>query len=495
MNILLAIVACGITLFALLELRTIGRYWIAHGKLRVAGRSHGAHTSGSATALPKVLVQLPIYNEPAVVGQLIAAIAEIDYPAELLEVQILDDSTDETALIVATHLDRVDPDRVLFQHIRRPVREGFKAGALHYGLTLSDADYVAVFDADFVPPRDFLRRALSGTPILSDESIAFVQGRWTYYNADANRLTRVQAILMDRHFYMQKPVQQSKGETLHFNGSGGIWRRAAIEAAGGWTQDTLCEDLDLSYRCALMGLRGIYDPSLTCPSEIPHNFQAFKSQQRRWARGSAQVAAKVISPVLHSDRFPSLMSELQVLFGYMIHPLLLLFTLIWPWVVLQGADPAFLWTCQIGLIFGNVVAFLGFMSVHLLRNEGEKRSILQGIADVAASMIIGVALMVNNTLAFVIGMFQGYGEFERTPKAGQAPLAARSRNAVHWIVWLELALAIYGLGAGALLFSEGYYIFGQQSLFMGAIMAGVLIFQTTPKWFYATTPATTSAAE
>jgi cellulose synthase/poly-beta-1,6-N-acetylglucosamine synthase-like glycosyltransferase len=472
---ILAFCAIGIAVFAAMELRIVAGYLRLHHKSRGAG-AIALQPSGRE---PQVLIQLPIYNEPAVAVQLLGAVAQLDYPRDRLRVQVLDDSTDDTPNLIAAKLAEIDPQGMIFYHIRRHDRQGYKAGALQYGLALDDSEFVAIFDADFLPPPDFLRRALQTHSPFHDPSVAFVQGRWTYYNRDQNMLTRVQSVLIDRHFFLQKPFQQDGRRTLHFNGSGGVWRRSAIDAAGGWTADTLCEDLDLTYRCALQGLTGVYDPALTCPSEIPQNLAAFKLQQRRWAKGSAQVATKLMAKVLRSGQLPSRIDDLHVLLGYLIHPLLLGFTLVWPWVVLAGTANAVLWACQGALILGNVAAFIGLITTFRARGD-QGATWRRAIGDVIGSMVIGVSLMVNNAVAFASGMIRAHGVFERTPKAGSAAPEKRTKTRQHWTIWAEALLAIYGLLAGVILFADGHMVWGQQSFFMGCVMAYAVAVQTYP---------------
>jgi cellulose synthase/poly-beta-1,6-N-acetylglucosamine synthase-like glycosyltransferase len=421
-------------------------------------------------------VQLPIYNEPHVAVSLIRAVKGLDYPADRMTVQVLDDSTDDTTVLVERLLDEIDPDRATFTHVRRNSRTGYKAGALGHGMGISDADFFAVFDADFLPPEGFLRRALIDHSPFDDDKVAFVQGRWTFYNVNQNILTRVQSILIDRHFHIQKPFQMDGRRTVHFNGSGGVWRRSAVEAVGGWTADTLCEDMDLTYRCALSGFLGRYDMDLTCPSEIPADLAAFKSQQRRWAKGSAQCATKLLGRVIRSERIVSPVDDAHVLLGYMIHPLLLIFTLIWPFIVLGGASTGYLWACQVALIVGNIAAVTGFLTTYRVRG-GAKAPLMLGVRDVLVSTALGVSLMVNNSIAFVSGLFSRYGVFDRTPKGGAVTAAPRPARRLHWTVYPETAVGIYGLSAGLYMFSLGHTIWGQQSFFMGIAMLGIAAVQ------------------
>lgn len=479
MIIIISTVALGIAVFALLELRIIIGYWT-----RVHPRKQPSNAPSyddiNVDSLPTVLIQLPIYNEPTVAAALIRAVDALRYPRDKLTVQLLDDSTDETTGIIAGCLAEVDPSGALFTHITRTERVGFKAGALQVGLNQSDAEFVAIFDADFVPPEFFLMKAFAPGSPLEDPDIAFLQGRWTFYNQNQNILTRVQSIMIDRHFYIQKPFQKSGPLTLHFNGSGGIWRRSAITQAGGWSSDTLCEDLDLTYRCALMGQLGAYDQSLECPSEIPPSLQAFKMQQRRWAKGSAQCARKLMRRVVKSPTLASRIDDVHMLLGYLIHPLLLVFVLIWPWVVFSGVDDHILLPLQTTLVLGNFAALFGFWSTYRLRDQ-EGASWKDALIEVPVALALAVTLMVNNTIAFCAGLMSDKGTFERTPKQGSALGKALSQHmGTHWVIWVEATVGFYGIVTGVMLFADGHYIWGQPSLFMGLALFGLLLVQLGP---------------
>jgi cellulose synthase/poly-beta-1,6-N-acetylglucosamine synthase-like glycosyltransferase len=251
------------------------------------------------SALPNVITQVPLYNEPAVAERVIRAVAALDYPRERHQIQILDDSTDETRLVVDLTVAELQAHGVRIQVVRRAVRNGFKAGALAHGLTQApDTPYCAIFDADFVPEPAFLRQTV---PVLEREPrVAFVQSRWEHINATDSFLTDAQAAGIDAHFLIEQPVRDHYGLFLNFNGTGGVWRRAAIEAAGGWHTDTLTEDLDLSYRAALSGWQGIFLPHICVPAELPAETGAYRRQQFRWAKGSIQTAVKLIPSVLRS---------------------------------------------------------------------------------------------------------------------------------------------------------------------------------------------------
>ena len=248
---------------------------------------------------PQVTVQLPIYNERYVIERLVEAVAQFDYPRELLEIQVLDDSTDETTKIARATASSAIADLGLhIVYIHRDNREGFKAGALQEGLKPRRGEFVAIFDADFIPPADFLRRTV---PYFADPKLAMVQTRWSYINRNYSALTEVEAILLDGHFAIEHSSRYRSGLFFNFNGTAGIWRREAIEDAGGWQHDTLTEDTDLSYRAQMRGWQFIYLPEIDCPSELPVEMNAFKSQQARWAKGLMQTAKKILPQVLRSD--------------------------------------------------------------------------------------------------------------------------------------------------------------------------------------------------
>ncbi|MHC4222388.1 MAG: glycosyltransferase, partial [Planctomycetota bacterium] len=254
-----------------------------------------AHSPLGRSVFPKVLVQIPVFNEAGVVERVIDAVCALDYPHDRLQIQVLDDSNDKTAAIADRAVARQRRAGLDIAVLRRAHREGFKAGALAHGLERSHAEYVAVFDADFTPPAGFLRQALPLFDMRGE--VACVQGRWEHLNRSQNWLTRAQAVGVDAHFFVQQFARAAAGRFLNFNGTAGMWRRSAIDAAGGWRGDTLTEDLDLSYRVQLSGARIVFDPHLVAPAELPPTVGAYKSQQRRWACGSIQCARKYLGPV------------------------------------------------------------------------------------------------------------------------------------------------------------------------------------------------------
>jgi cellulose synthase/poly-beta-1,6-N-acetylglucosamine synthase-like glycosyltransferase len=236
--------------------------------------------------LPVVTIQLPLYNEVYVADRLIEAVAAIEYPREKLEIQVLDDSTDETRTVADLAVRRLSAQGIDIKYYHRTDRRGYKAGALEEGLKAARGEFVAIFDADFIPTSDFLARLM---PHFVDDKVGMVQARWGHINQDYSLLTKIQAVLLDGHFILEHGARNRSGRFFNFNGTAGIWRRSAIDDAGGWQHDTLTEDLDLSYRAQLRGWRFVFVPGVIAPAEVPVEMNGFKSQQHRWAKGSIQT--------------------------------------------------------------------------------------------------------------------------------------------------------------------------------------------------------------
>ncbi|CAH0997335.1 hypothetical protein EMA8858_03466 [Emticicia aquatica] len=245
--------------------------------------------------LPFVTIQLPVYNELYVVERLIDAIAAFDYPKNRFEIQILDDSTDETVDIIAQKTKEIQAKNIDIHHIRRENRQGFKAGALAYGLAFCKGEFIAIFDADFVPPKDFLQKTI---PYFSEKNVGVVQTRWQHLNENYSLLTHLQAFGLDAHFTIEQGGRNAKNHFINFNGTAGIWRKKTIENAGGWEADTLTEDLDLSYRAQMLGWKFVYLENVGCPAELPVTISAIKSQQYRWTKGAAECVAKNLRKLL-----------------------------------------------------------------------------------------------------------------------------------------------------------------------------------------------------
>ncbi len=368
--------------------------------------------------LPVVTTQLPIYNERFVVERLLRAVVAFDYPADKHEIQVLDDSTDDSlatnrALVAALRHEGYD-----IHHIHRKDRTGYKAGALAAGMEQARGEHLAVFDADFVPEPDFLRKTVPF--LVADPECGFVQTRWGHRNREYSLLTQVQALGIDGHFVVEQSARAWNGLFLNFNGTAGIWRRATIEDAGGWQADTITEDLDLSYRAQLAGWRGRFLFDTITPAELPTDINAFKSQQHRWAKGSIQTAIKLLPTILRRGDvgwFKKLQAVLH-LTHYLVHPIMLLMTLLVLPILVWGhrvLSPAWLLPVFVVMLVSMVApSTLYLYSQRLAYADWKKRMKL-----LPALAVLGVGLAVNNTKG-VLEALLGYrrGEFVRTPKLG-----------------------------------------------------------------------------
>jgi cellulose synthase/poly-beta-1,6-N-acetylglucosamine synthase-like glycosyltransferase len=435
-----------------------------HGARYVASLAAArARSDLGRTRFPRVLVQLPLYNEAGVAERAIDAAARLDWPA--LEIQVLDDSTDETTAAVERAVGRARG--VPIAVIRRAAREGFKAGALAAGLARSDAPFVAVFDADFVPAPDFLRRAL---PLFgAGERVACVQGRWDHLNRGQNWLTRAQAVGIDAHFLVQQLARAARGAFLNFNGTAGVWRREAIEDAGGWRGDTLTEDLDLSYRAQLRGWRIVFDPDLAVRAELPPTIAAYKSQQRRWACGSTQCARLFLRPVWRSRLPLWLRSEATAhLCGYGACLAMMVLVLLVPMGV--GQTRLLLRDMRLWPIWAAVwIAAAGPIAVSIAAQRLRPRCPLRfPWADVPACFLLGLGCCANNALAVLRGIVRPIRTFVRTPKQGSLAAPPRARAPV-----LEQALAVATLVAAAMLFRRDTWTVAAYAVFCAAGFGGL----------------------
>ncbi|MGQ0603146.1 MAG: glycosyltransferase [Anaerolineales bacterium] len=391
------------------------------------------------TEWPPVLVQLPVFNERYVVERLIDAAVALDYPSDRLFIQVLDDSTDDTAALARARVTHHRARGVNITYLRRHRRVGFKAGALAAGLNAERrGEFVAVFDADFVPPADFLRRLVPD--FLVDARLGMVQARWEHLNADQNPITRAQALAFDSYFTVEQVARSRAGWPLNFNGSAGVWRRACIEDAGGWQGDTLAEDFDLSYRAQLRSWRLDYRFEVSAPAEIPSTILAVKRQQFRWAKGSFQVLGKVAGQWLRAPLSPlSKVMGLLHLTGYLPHPLLVFSLLLsLPLVLLGERLPQWGGLGWLSLVLPLVILW-GQMT---LRRHWPHMLCYFPV------MLLGViGLAFNNTWAFVEAVLGRNSEFLRTPKNTRAIAYALTLDGT---TWGELLLALYALATGLL---------------------------------------------
>ncbi|HET6923729.1 MAG TPA: cellulose synthase family protein [Anaeromyxobacteraceae bacterium] len=395
--------------------------------------------------LPRVTVQLPIFNEKYVVERLVGAVCTLDYPRHRFEVQVLDDSTDETRDIARACVERWTARGVDIHYVHRPDRHGFKAGALENGLALATGEYVAVFDADFVPPPDFLLRTVH---YFTDPEVGMVQVRWEHLNRGFSTLTQVQSILLDAHFVIEHTARNRSGRFFNFNGTAGIWRRETIGAAGGWQHDTLTEDLDLSYRAQLAGWKFVFLPEVTAPAEIPVEMNAFKCQQHRWAKGSIQTALKLLPRIARSGLPREVKKEaffhLTANFGYL---LMIPLAILMPITVAVRVSHGWIEVLLLDLpFFAAATMSVCVFYVASQREVGASR--WQRVKYLPVLMALGIGLSVNQARAVVEALLGNQTGFIRTPKlgvrgAGDPAARRRYKVAVNLQPLVELGLAAY----------------------------------------------------
>ena len=432
---------------------------------------------------PVVTVQLPVFNESRVVERLIDAAASLEYPAGRLEIQVLDDSTDETRTRAAAVVARYRSRGLDIHHLVRERRTGYKAGALEAGLARARGELVAVFDADFVPPTDFLLRLV---PHFADRRVGMVQAPWGHLNRGRSPLTAAQATLLDSHFMVEQSARMRAGLFFNFNGTAGLWRRACIEDAGGWSHDTLTEDLDLSYRAQLQGWRFVFREGVEAPAELPTDMEALKSQQRRWVKGSIQTARKLLPRVWRAP-LPARV-KIEALFhltSNVAYPLALGLALLLLPVLLA---PSFLtagiaWAIQIGIVALGLVPVCWFLAVGRRATGG---GVLQVVGDVPVALLLGIGLSVNNARAVIEGFGRRVGDWERTPKTGDTacrPARGRRYPSTRGLAGrTELALAVWFLGTGWVAWRVGHLgalplvaalVVGLGSVGWGSLLASV----------------------
>ncbi len=426
--------------------------------------------------LPAVTVQLPIYNELYVSQRVIEAACALDYPSHLLQIQVLDDSTDETVNVIARTVEEAAAQGANIVHIHRTDRTGYKAGALAEGLETASGEFVAIFDADFVPPADFLRRTV---PHFAEPDVAFVQARWGHLNRDFSWLTRLQALAIDGHFLVEQAGRGLRGYWFNFNGTSGVWRKEAIADAGGWTADTLTEDLDLSYRAHLKGWRGQYLADLVVPGELPAQVTGFRRQQHRWARGSMECAIRLLPQVWRTNTSRANKFQASVhLMSYGIHLLLLLLTMIYPLVVLASVDLAgFSTLFGFGYLFALTSFAPGIFFIAGQRQAGN--SWWREIPRIFVVTVFGSGLMVNTARAAVQIFTKPNPEFERTAKFGIETTDVRSswtqkryQLDIDRIVFLEFTLGLYSVFSAVMAYQHGNWgIFIYAVIFSAGLLA------------------------
>src|SRR5437867_5442641 len=431
--------------FVLIILAIYGwhRYYLVYLYMRNRGKEPRA--AGPLASLPPVTIQLPLYNEMYVADRLIDAVCAVDYPRQQLEIQVLDDSTDETQSIAELAVRRYAAQGIDIKYYRRANRVGFKAGALEAGLRTARGDFIAIFDADFIPTRDFLRRVM---PHFADPGIGMVQARWGHINQDYSLLTKIQAILLDGHFVLEHGGRNRSGRFFNFNGTAGVWRRAAIEDAGGWQHDTLTEDLDLSYRAQLRGWRFVFLSDLIAPAEVPVEMNAFKSQQHRWAKGSIQTSRKLL-PALMRAKLPlgvkaEAFFHLTANFNYPF--LCVLSVLMFPAMVIRYNMGWYeMLLIDVPLFFAATFSVCNFYMVCQREIHRDWRARIKYLPFL---MSIGIGLSINNTRAVFEALFNKQSEFTRTPKyriEGDADewVGKKYRQSVAVQPLIELGLGLY----------------------------------------------------
>ena len=402
--------------------------------------------------LPFVTLQLPIFNEQFVVDRLVDACCRIDYPRDRFEIQVLDDSTDETQEVARNIVQRyaagaagLGPQPITYIH--RTNRHGFKAGALDAGLRSSRGEFVAIFDADFVPPPSWLRQVIHH---FAEPGVGMVQTRWTHLNRSYSFLTEVEAILLDGHFVLEHGGRSRAGVFFNFNGTAGMWRKRVIGEAGGWQHDTLTEDTDLSYRAQLIGWKFKYLQDVECPAELPIEMTAFKTQQARWAKGLIQTSKKILPRVLKSDApWRTKLEAWYHLTANISYPLMIvLSTLLMPAMIIRS------WQGYLQMLLIDVPLFvastLSLSTFYMVsQKELQPRTWWRKIGYVPFLMALGgTGLTITNTKAVMEALFGVQSAFARTPKfavkqKGERSRAHKYRKRLGWVPWVELALGAY----------------------------------------------------
>lgn len=417
----------------------VGLFWL--------NRGNAPKPKGKFEELPPVTVQLPVFNEKHVTARLIHAVEKLDYPKEKLQIQILDDSTDETVDICRAEAARLKELGFDVEHIHRTDRTGFKAGALENGLRTAKAEYIFILDADFVPPPDILHCMIH---FFTDEKVAVVQTRWGHLNRDYSLLTRVQALFLDGHLVVEQTARNRSGRFINFNGTGGMWRRSAIADAGGWQHDTLTEDLDLSYRAQLRGWKFVFLKDILTPSELPVELSGFKSQQHRWTKGSIQTCLKMLGTVWRSSQPLKVKVEatmhLCVNFTYLLLPLQL-------FLIFPGVGSGFhmggwrVWLLDVPVFVLTSLSMGAFYFSSQLAG-GQPRG-WRNIIYFPVLMALLIGMSINNGKAVLEAVFRKESPFVRTPKygiekQGRAPLVPASFNGFKMVaIGMESALAVY----------------------------------------------------
>lgn len=417
--------------------------------------------------VPRVTIQLPVYNERYVVERLINSVVQFNYPIEQMEVQVLDDSTDETTEIIKARVKELRAEGFDIIHVRRDNREGFKAGALQHGLQIAKGEFLAIFDADFLPDPDFLSQTI---PHFNAPEIGMVQTRWGHVNKDYSLLTKLQAFGLDAHFSVEQQGRSNAGSFINFNGTGGVWRKTCIEEAGGWSADTLTEDLDLSYRAQFKGWKFKYLEDVIAPAELPVLMPAIKSQQFRWNKGAAETARKNLKPIFRSNwKFTKKSHALFHLFNSSVFVCLLLAALLSiPMLFIKNAYPQFNLLFNIGSIF--LIGFFSITYFYWTANQHvvDRHPNTYFLKMYPSFLTVSMGLSLHNSIAVLEGLFGFKSPFVRTPKFNirhskdQLRENVYIKHRVSFSTWVEGFLSLYfafGILAGLYLGDAGLMIF------------------------------------
>jgi len=418
-------------------------------------RTVASTSPADRSILPAVTVQVPVYNEFHVVERVIDAVAALDYPRDRLHIQILDDSTDETAQLAQARAALHREQGVNIAVVWRPDRCGFKAGALDWGLSQASGEYVAIFDADFCPHPNFLLRTIPH--FLARPRLGLVQTRWSHLNADYSPLTRAQALAFDGHFVVEQTARNRAGLLMGFNGAAGVWRRRCIEESGGWQSDTLCEDLDLSYRAQLAGWECLHLPTVDTPAEIPPQIAAFKQQQARWAQGSVQTLRKLSGSILRSRRLGWRQKGMALVYlsSYMAHVLMVVLLLV-SLPLLLVPDPTPLPLSGLGLMCLGPPLVYAISQQQLYPDWGRRLRVFPLL------VLVGIGIAWCSVQAVWRGLAHWGGTFVRTPKFRLEGSAGRWATSSYRLqtgscIIGEIALAFYALATACTAYALGRY--------------------------------------
>ncbi len=407
--------------------------------------------------LPFVSVQVPVYNEKYVIRRLLQALTKLDYPKDRYEIQVLDDSTDETGLIIEEEIKALEQNGIRVQLLKREDRKGFKAGALEAGLPFCKGELIAIFDADFIPDALFLKNLV---PYFSNPATGLVQARWGHINKEQNYLTRLQTFLLDTHFSIEQTGRSNAGYFINFCGTAGIWRKQCIIEAGGWDGTVLSEDLDLSYRAQLKGWKLIYDQTTEVPAELPSVIEAFKTQQFRWTKGMAQISKKLLRTLINTT-LPigkKIHGVFHLLGSFVFVCLLINAVLTVPLLLFRNLYPEF-----INLTKYTLFTSLNLVALTLFYYNGTRQQ--TGTSSphfwrhYPLFLVVYMGLSVQNTIAVIQGFFGAPSPFIRTPKFSTASTTGSGyfQNQLTWINGLETAVLLYFLAGIGLSFYLGDY--------------------------------------